>query len=271
MPLFPVVLWAQTKEWLYLTIELEDPENVKIDLKENELYFSGSKGKNEYEFTLNFLKPINVEESKYSTKRNIKFKIVKKEKERWKTLNNDGKKHWIKCDWNLWVDTDEEDKDIQFDDMGMNNFGGLGGMPDMSQFANMGGLGGMGGMDGMEGMDFSKLGAGLGNMGNLSGMGGMDQFKNMPNMNDYNDDDDDDDDDDSSSYSDDSSDEDDDDEDGEDEKQKDKEKGADSETEKEKSSKTNDKKESVNLSSGVDGESDTKIQDPIMEVQEPVA
>ncbi|CAD2100432.1 co-chaperone p23, putative [Plasmodium vinckei lentum] len=221
MPLFPIVLWAQKKECIYLTIELQDAEDLKIDLKEDSLYFYGTKEKNEYEFNLNFLKPINVDESKYTTKRNIKFKIIKKEKERWKTINNDGKKHWIKCDWNSWVDTDEEDKTTEYDDMAMNSFGGMGGLPDMSQFGGMGGLGGMGGMGGLGGMggmgglggmggmggmgdiDFSKLGNMGGDMGNLAGLGGMDQFKNMPNMND----------DDSSSYGDDSSDDDDDEDD----------------------------------------------------------
>ncbi|SCM09755.1 co-chaperone p23, putative [Plasmodium chabaudi adami] len=215
MPLFPIVLWAQKKECIYLTIELQDAEDLKIDLKEDSLYFYGTKEKNEYEFNLNFLKPINVDESKYTTKRNIKFKIIKKEKERWKTINNDGKKHWVKCDWNSWVDTDEEDKTTEYDDMAMNSFGGMGGLPDMSQFGGMGGMGGMGGLGGMGGMgglggmggmgdiDFSKLGNMGGDMSNLAGLGGMDQFKNMPNMND----------DDSSSYGDDSSDEDDDEDD----------------------------------------------------------
>ncbi|SBT78399.1 co-chaperone p23, putative [Plasmodium ovale] len=274
MPLFPIVLWAQKKECLYLTIELQDAENLKIDLKEDKLYFYGTKDKNEYEFTLNFSKPINVEESKYSTKRNIKFKIIKKEKERWKTINNDGKKHWIKCDWNSWVDTDEENKTTEYDDMAMNSFGGMGGMPDMSQFGNMpgmGGLGGMGGMPGMPGMgglggmggmpgmgdlDFSKLGnMGGDDMANFSGLGGMDQFKNMPNMDNMNDDD-------SSSYGDDTSDDDEDDDEDDDD-------DIESKNETDKIHECNDSKCNVDKD-GIHDE-DAKIQDPIVEVQEPVA
>ncbi|SCP05746.1 co-chaperone p23, putative [Plasmodium ovale] len=271
MPLFPIVLWAQKKECLYLTIELQDAENLKIDLKEDKLYFYGTKDKNEYEFTLNFSKPINVEESKYSTKRNIKFKIIKKEKERWKTINNDGKKHWIKCDWNSWVDTDEENKTTEYDDMAMNSFGGMGGMPDMSQFGNMPGMGGMGGMPGMPGMgglggmggmpgmgdlDFSKLGnMGGDDMANFSGLGGMDQFKNMPNMDNMNDDD-------SSSYGDDTSDDDEDDDEDDDD-------DIESKNETDKIHECNDSKCNVDKD-GIHDE-DAKIQDPIVEVQEPVA
>ncbi|CRH01389.1 co-chaperone p23, putative [Plasmodium relictum] len=250
MPLYPIVLWAQKKECLYLTIELQDIENVKIDLKEDKLYFYATKDKNEYEFTLNFLKPINVDESKYSTKRNIKFKIIKKEKERWKTINNDGKKHWIKCDWNSWVDTDEENKTTEYDDMAMNSFGGMGGMPDMSQLGNMGGMGGMGDLD------FSKLGnMGMGgdDMANFSGLGGMDQFKNMPNMNNMNDDD-------SSSYGDDSSEEEDDDEDDDE---------IDNQNNEEEKKECNESKCTMEKENRNDA--DTKIQDPIVEVQEPVA
>ncbi|CRG94732.1 cochaperone p23, putative [Plasmodium gallinaceum] len=247
MPLYPIVLWAQKKECIYLTIELQEIENVKIDLKEDKLYFFATKDKNEYEFTLNFLKPINVDESKYSTKRNIKFKIIKKEKERWKTINNDGKKHWIKCDWNSWVDTDEENKTTEYDDMAMNSFGGMGGMPDMSQLGNMGGMGDL---------DFSKLGnMGGDDMANFSGLGGMDQFKNMPNMNNMNDDD-------SSSYGDDSSEEDDDDEEEDDDIDN-------KNTEEEKKNECNDSK--CNIENENRNDSENKIQDPIVEVQEPVA
>lgn len=250
MPLLPIVLWAQKKECIYLTIDLEDAENVKIDLKEDKLCFSGKKDKNEYEFELLFLKPINVEESKYSTTRNIKFKIIKQEKERWKTLNKDGKKHWIKCDWNTWVDTDEENKTTDFDDMAMNSFGGMGGMPDMSQLGNMSDidfskLGGMGGLGGM----------GNGEMPNFGGMPGMDDFKNMPNMGGMNDDDDDDDD--SSSYSDSDSDE-------------------DSEEEKDEESKTkgedaNEKKEDCLGSKSTIDQEESTINDPVVEVQKPMA
>ncbi|CAD98707.1 p23 and HSP20-like chaperones fold [Cryptosporidium parvum] len=148
--LFPTVLWAQTKKALFVTVDLPDLKDYKVELEEQYLKFHANVENNEYEFRLDFLKPINKEESRYQVTRSLHFMITKKEEERWSSIVKDSSKtkNWLKCDWNRWIDTDEEENPSSKFDM----FGGMDGM--------MGGMGGMGGFD-------------LSQLGDMSGMGDM--------------------------------------------------------------------------------------------------
>ncbi|XP_076361433.1 cytosolic Prostaglandin E synthase-like isoform X2 [Tachypleus tridentatus] len=78
----PPVLWAQRKGQIYLKIALEDCRNPTIKLEKDKLYFrgcGGTEGK-DHEITLDFLKEIKPEESKYLVKgREIEFILVKGE------------------------------------------------------------------------------------------------------------------------------------------------------------------------------------------------
>lgn len=141
--LSPTVLWAQTKKNLFVTVDLPDLKEYKIELDEEFLKFYAKIDSNEYEFRLDFLKPINKEESKYHVTRSLHFILVKKEEERWTSIVKDSSKtkSWLKCDWDKWIDTDEEDNVSNKFDM----FGGMDGMGgfDFSQFGGMNGMGGM--------------------------------------------------------------------------------------------------------------------------------
>ena len=55
----PTVKWAQRKDKIFLTIELRDIKNDKIDLKEKELVFEGSSDNNTYEAKLNFFSDVD--------------------------------------------------------------------------------------------------------------------------------------------------------------------------------------------------------------------
>lgn len=88
----------------------------------------------------------------HHTSRSVELKLVKKKlkEEYWPRLLKDSKKvHFLKTDFDKWVDEDEQDEApaddfSQFGGMG----GGMGGMPGMGGMGDMGGLGGMGGMGG---------------------------------------------------------------------------------------------------------------------------
>ena len=81
---------------------------------------------------------IDKEKSKYSADRVVHILLVKQEPERWSTLaTNHSKVHWLKCDWDKWLDTDDEEAA---------NNKGMGGYGDMD-FSNFGGMGGLDGMD----------------------------------------------------------------------------------------------------------------------------
>ncbi|KAK0652171.1 HSP20-like chaperone [Cercophora newfieldiana] len=159
----PEVLWAQRsskadpeKNFIYLTISVPDvpASNLKLDLKPTGLTFTGHSDtlKRTYHLELEFFAEIDVAESKINhTARDVEMKLRKKELDEayWPRLLKESKKlHFLKTDFDKWVDEDEQNEAAEDD---FSNFGGMGGMP---------GMGGGGGDFG--GIDFSKLGGGAG-------------------------------------------------------------------------------------------------------------
>ncbi|KAM9910221.1 hypothetical protein OXX69_004690 [Metschnikowia pulcherrima] len=189
MPVHPVVLWAQrssesepAKNVIYLTIQVQDPVDVKLDLTAQKLTFSAQSADKatQYELALDFYDEIDPENSyKHESGSHISYVLRKKkvQAEFWpRLLKEKLKLHYIKTDFDKWVDEDEQDEQPEEDPMA--GMGGMGGMPDMGGMGGMpgmGGMGGMGGMPGMEGMggpggmDFSQL---LANAGGAGGAGG---------------------------------------------------------------------------------------------------
>ncbi|QUC16489.1 uncharacterized protein UV8b_00730 [Ustilaginoidea virens] len=165
----PEVLWAQrssatdaSKNFIHLTINVPDvpKESIQLDLKPTSLTFTGTSGtlKRKYHVELPFYAEIDPADSKINhTSKNIEIKVQKKElkEEYWPRLLKDSHKlHFLKTDFDKWVDEDEQNEAA--DD-------------DFSQFGGMGGMPGMGGDFG--GIDFSKLGGDAG-MPDLGAMGG---------------------------------------------------------------------------------------------------
>lgn len=160
----PEVLWAQRssttdaeKNYVFLTISVPDvpPKTLKLDLKPTSLTFTGTSDskKTTYHLDIQFYDEIDVENSKTNhSPKNIEMVLRKKElkAEYWPRLLKDkAKVHFLRTDFDKWVDEDEQNEAPEDDYM--NNFGGQG----------MGEDGGFGGID------FSKLGAGAGGMGDM--------------------------------------------------------------------------------------------------------
>ncbi|KAL8936536.1 MAG: hypothetical protein Q9216_004879 [Gyalolechia sp. 2 TL-2023] len=176
----PEVTWAQRssatdaeKNFIYLTIAAPDVAKIDLDLKPTSLTFSGTSETKEttYHLEFDFFAEIDVENSKtHHTSRDVLLVLRKKElkEEYWPRLLKDNKKmHFLKTDFDKWVDEDEQEGAPVDDMAGMG-----GGMPGME---GMGGMGGMGADGGFGGLDFSKLGGGAGGeMPDLGDMGGED-------------------------------------------------------------------------------------------------
>ncbi|EGO56586.1 hypothetical protein NEUTE1DRAFT_117392 [Neurospora tetrasperma FGSC 2508] len=168
----PEVRWAQRSSatdpesnFIYLTISVPDvpTSNLKLDLKPTGLVFTGHSDtlKKTYHVELEFYAEIDPAASQVNhTARDVEMKLRKKELDAhyWPRLLKEPKKvHFLKTDFDKWVDEDEQHEAAEDD---FSNFGGMGGMPGMGGMGDMGGMGGMGGDFG--GIDFSKLGgAGL--------------------------------------------------------------------------------------------------------------
>jgi hypothetical protein len=135
---FCIVLWAQrssvadeAKNFIYLTIAVPDipPSDLKLDLKPQSISFTGTSGtlKKTYHVDLDLFAEIDTEASKvHHTAKSVELKLQKKElkEEYWPRLLKEAKKyHFLKTDFDKWVDEDEQDeaKDDDF-----SQFGGMG-------------------------------------------------------------------------------------------------------------------------------------------------
>lgn len=200
----PTVLWAQRsnptdaeKNLLYLTIQVVDATNIKIDLTSNSLEFKSdtSDSNKHYDLKIDFFDEIDTDHSKRNTESGSHVYLIlrkkKSQEEYWPRLTKDKLKYfYIKTDFDKWVDEDEQDEQPEAEDdmSGMANMmgggpggpggpgmGGMGGMPDLGALGGMGGMpdmGALGGMGGAGGMDFAKLMQQMGGAGGAGGPGG---------------------------------------------------------------------------------------------------
>ena len=142
--LIPRILWAQRKEVVYVTIEVFEVKEEKIEIKGNVVSFSGVRGSDGAKFgvTLELFDSVDEEKSKVTVgHRDISLILVKTEAGPFwpRLLKSTQKMHFIHTDFSKWIDEDEEDEEMSADAGGFGNFdmsqfGGAGGNFDMSQF-----------------------------------------------------------------------------------------------------------------------------------------
>jgi len=136
MTLIPTLLWAQRKDRLFLTIDLQDAKDPKVVLENDEkdeygkLTFSGTAEGQPYLLEVEFFKAIDKDASKISiSPRHVFLMVLKKgDSDHWPRLTKDSGRHLshIKCDWDKWVDEDDEEEGVDnFDPSQLNNFESL--------------------------------------------------------------------------------------------------------------------------------------------------
>jgi cytosolic prostaglandin-E synthase len=160
----PQLKWAQRKDKLYLTVDLQDCASPEVSVKNEDgggkFEFRGAAQGAQYELTVPLMHEIDPENTQIAkTPRNIFLIVPKKEiGDHWPRLTKEkGKQNHIQVDWGKYIDQDEEESggDSYRPDTdalsGLEGMGGMGGMP------GMGGMGGMPGMGGDGNLDMSKL------------------------------------------------------------------------------------------------------------------
>ena len=78
----PTVKWAQRKDRLFLTVDIQDIEEEKVALTAEKVVITGKSGGTDYSVEIEFLKPVDPEneDSKWAkTGRNLQMQIIKKE------------------------------------------------------------------------------------------------------------------------------------------------------------------------------------------------
>nr|XP_010922358.1 uncharacterized protein OsI_027940 isoform X2 [Elaeis guineensis] len=111
----PEVKWAQRVDKVYITVQLPDAKDVKVNLESDGIFtFSATAGaeKNLYELKMDLYDKVNVEVEKVWWK---------------KLLRGDEKTpHYVKVDWDKWVDEDDDGPgDFDLGGMDFSNFGGM--------------------------------------------------------------------------------------------------------------------------------------------------
>lgn len=200
----PICLWAQrssaddeSKNVIFLTIQVVDPVNTKLDLTSTNLKLSADSSDStddptHWDLNIDFYEEIDVDNSIKNLENGSHIYLVlrksKAQEEFWPRLTKEKLKyHYIKTDFDKWVDEDEQDEVAEQDEdlMAGGPPGGMGGMPGMGGPPGMGGAGGMdfasmmggaGGAGGPGGMDFASM------MGGAGGAGGMDFSKMMAGL-----------------------------------------------------------------------------------------
>ncbi|XP_020101111.1 uncharacterized protein OsI_027940-like isoform X2 [Ananas comosus] len=118
----PTLKWAQRSDKLYLTIDLPDAKDVKLNLEpEGKFTFSATKDGAPYELNIELFDKVDTKESKSNIGvRNIVCVAKKAEKKWWsRLLKQEGKPlAFVKVDWDKWIDEDEEDEKagVDFED-----------------------------------------------------------------------------------------------------------------------------------------------------------
>ncbi|XP_043722577.1 uncharacterized protein OsI_027940-like isoform X2 [Telopea speciosissima] len=133
----PEVKWAQRLDKVYITVLLADSTNAKVNLEPDGIFtFSATAGAENhlFELKMDLYDKVNVEESKINIGARSIFCVVEKAESGWwdKLLRGaDKTPHYVKIDWDKWVDEDDDSGPADLD---------MGGM-DFSKFASMEGMG----------------------------------------------------------------------------------------------------------------------------------
>ncbi|XP_058084261.1 uncharacterized protein OsI_027940 [Magnolia sinica] len=137
MSRLPEVKWAERLDKVYLTVMLPDAKNAKVNLEPDGVFtFSATAGaeNHSFELKLDLHDKVNVEESKINIGvRSIICVIEKAERGWWKKLlrGDDKTPHYVKVDWDKWVDDDDDTGpagDLDLGGMDFSKFGGMEGM-----------------------------------------------------------------------------------------------------------------------------------------------
>ena len=104
----PFILWSEGIDHITVKIDLENVENEDINIEKDKISGKLHCLEKEYNFNINLVAEIIVQESYYNKLRLIEFYLKKKVNNKWGYLTNikDSK---ISVDWNKQILDDDED------------------------------------------------------------------------------------------------------------------------------------------------------------------
>jgi hypothetical protein len=117
--LIPTIIWYQSKNNIFLTVEIADIQDQKIDLMNHLFSLSGFSNDHKYEIQFELFEEIDPEKMIVNIeKKSVKIILHKKVENMWTYLTKEKNilKNHIKIDWNYWVDEDAESDDDEMEE-----------------------------------------------------------------------------------------------------------------------------------------------------------
>ena len=113
----PEILWAQSREKVFITLNIEGINEQNIEMKLDRITFEGKNSKKEYNLEIELLKIIDPNESTWQIKPNcVTFTLKKNPEVFWNKLSPQ-KYNNLRVDWNRWDIVEESDSDEETEGM----------------------------------------------------------------------------------------------------------------------------------------------------------
>ncbi|VDN02723.1 unnamed protein product [Thelazia callipaeda] len=138
--LHPLIQWAQSDKLLFLTVEIDDVQELQIGDKSLHVKGTHSGSKAVYEASVDLYAGVEKEYRKINNDRHLELVINKEVAHWWPRLaKSSAKLPWVKIDFNKWKDEDEEDDDVNGGDLDFQNYmskldSGGSGAPNLDDF-----------------------------------------------------------------------------------------------------------------------------------------
>lgn len=145
--LIPRVLWAQRSDCLFVTFEVFEVKEERVECTAEKISFEGIRSGDGAKFAVELELYANVDASSVKTvvgHREVSLTVKKAESGPYwpRLLKSSQKMHYIHTDFGKWKDEDEEDEEEGYADQGFGGFdpsalmGGVGNNFDFSQFGS---------------------------------------------------------------------------------------------------------------------------------------
>lgn len=118
----PIILWAQDRTNLFLTLEILNLKSHKCTVEEKKVIFHGKSGDEEYNMEIELHSSVNVEKYNVQVKSaHVKILLEKTSRQFWNRLTKT-KQNNVKIDWQKWVHDEESSEDSDENEDLMQNF-----------------------------------------------------------------------------------------------------------------------------------------------------
>lgn len=113
----PEILWAQSREKVFITLNIEGIVEQNITINIDSIKFVGKNKEQEFDIYIDLIKIIDIDESSWVVKPNcVSFTLQKNPEVFWNKLSSKRYNN-LRVDWNKWDIVEDTDSDEEYGDM----------------------------------------------------------------------------------------------------------------------------------------------------------